>query len=149
MAWSFRAGRDKVGRDLPRTAILTETDRVTVAATMIFANPPMSPPATPRAVVFDLDGLMFNTEELYQDVGAELLPDPIVGRGTPLPLLEHRGDASLFDIVEDCERRIILDMLEKCNWNQTEAADRFHVPLSTLNQKIKRLNIEIKKKIRE
>jgi HAD superfamily hydrolase (TIGR01509 family) len=27
----------------------------------------------PRAVVFDLDGLMFNTEELYQDVGAELL----------------------------------------------------------------------------
>jgi DNA-binding NtrC family response regulator len=83
------------------------------------------------------------------DIGPELLPDPIVGRGTPLPLLEHRGDASLFDIVEDCERRIILDMLEKCNWNQTEAADRFHVPLSTLNQKIKRLSIEIKKKIRE
>jgi HAD superfamily hydrolase (TIGR01509 family) len=27
----------------------------------------------PRAVVFDLDGLMFNTEELYQDVGSELL----------------------------------------------------------------------------
>jgi DNA-binding NtrC family response regulator len=83
------------------------------------------------------------------DVGAELLPDPIVGRGTPVPLLEHRGDASLFDIVEDCERHIILDMLEKCNWNQTEAAERFHVPLSTLNQKIKRLNIEIKKKVRE
>jgi DNA-binding NtrC family response regulator len=84
-----------------------------------------------------------------QDVGADLLPDAIVGRGTPVPLLEHRGDASLFDIVEDCERHIILDMLEKCNWNQTEAAERFHVPLSTLNQKIKRLNIEIKKKTRE
>jgi HAD superfamily hydrolase (TIGR01509 family) len=27
----------------------------------------------PRAVVFDLDGLMFNTEELYQEVGSELL----------------------------------------------------------------------------
>lgn len=27
----------------------------------------------PLAVVFDLDGLMFNTEELYQDVGAEIL----------------------------------------------------------------------------
>lgn len=26
-----------------------------------------------RAVVFDLDGLMFNTEELYQQVGSELL----------------------------------------------------------------------------
>ena len=84
-----------------------------------------------------------------QDVGPELLPDVIVGRGTPVPLLEHRGDASLFDIVEDCERHIILDMLEKCNWNQTEAAERFHVPLSTLNQKIKRLTIEIKKKVRE
>jgi HAD superfamily hydrolase (TIGR01509 family) len=32
------------------------------------------PPASPlKAVVFDLDGLMFNTEELYQWVGAELL----------------------------------------------------------------------------
>jgi transcriptional regulator with GAF, ATPase, and Fis domain len=37
-------------------------------------------------------------------------------------------------------------MLERCNWNQTEAAEHFHVPLSTLNQKIRRLNIEIKKK---
>ncbi|HEV3024348.1 MAG TPA: HAD family phosphatase [Pirellulales bacterium] len=27
----------------------------------------------PRAVVFDLDGLLFNTEDLYQDVGVELL----------------------------------------------------------------------------
>jgi DNA-binding NtrC family response regulator len=82
-------------------------------------------------------------------VGADLLPDQITGRGTTLPVLEHRGDASLFDIMEDCERHIIVDMLEKCNWNQTEAAERFHVPLSTLNQKIKRLSIEIKKKTRE
>jgi DNA-binding NtrC family response regulator len=82
-------------------------------------------------------------------VGVDLLPDQIAGRGTPFPVLEHRPDASLFDILEDCERRIITDMLEKCNWNQTEAAERFRVPLSTLNQKIKRLNIEIKKKGRE
>ena len=83
------------------------------------------------------------------DIGPDLLPDHDRGPRHSVPLLEHRGDASLFDIVEDCERRIILDMLEKCNWNQTEAAERFHVPLSTLNQKIKRLNIEIKKKVRE
>jgi DNA-binding NtrC family response regulator len=79
----------------------------------------------------------------------DLLPDHIAGRGSSLPVLEHRPDASLFDIVEDCERRIIVEMLEKCNWNQTEAAERFRVPLSTLNQKIKRLNIEIKKRMRE
>jgi len=31
------------------------------------------PDHRPRAVVFDLDGLMFNTEELYQEVGGKLL----------------------------------------------------------------------------
>jgi DNA-binding NtrC family response regulator len=83
------------------------------------------------------------------EIGPDLLPDHIAGRGTPFPVLDHRADASLFDIVEECERHIITDMLEKCGWNQTEAAERFRVPLSTLNQKIKRLSIEIKKKGRE
>src|SRR5437588_1122374 len=79
-------------------------------------------------------------------VGIELIPDHIVGRGSEGKMFEHRPDASLFEIVEDCERRLIVNMLEKCNWNQTEAAERFHIPLSTLNQKIKRLTIEIRKK---
>src|SRR6266705_844461 len=83
------------------------------------------------------------------EISIDLLPDHIAGRGTPFPVLEHRPDASLFAIMEDCERRIITGMLEKCRWNQTEAAVRFRVPLSTFNQKIKRLNIEIKKKGRE
>ncbi len=90
--------------------------------------------------------VVLSTEE---EIGPELLPDSIVGRTAAFPALEHRSDASLFDIVEDGERRVIIDMLEKCNWNQTEAAERFHVPLSTLNQKIKRLNIEIKRKARD
>jgi DNA-binding NtrC family response regulator len=64
-------------------------------------------------------------------------------------MLEHRADATLFEILEECERRIIVDMLEKCNWNQTETAEKFKVPLSTLNQKIKRLNIEIRRKSRD
>ena len=52
------------------------------------------------------------------EIGPDLLPDHIAGRaGTAFPRLEHRGDASLFDIVEDYERHIILDMLDKCNWN--------------------------------
>jgi len=83
------------------------------------------------------------------EIGPDLLPDQLEGRGTYLPLLENHGDASLFEVMEECERHIISEMLEKCAWNQTEAADRFHIPLSTLNQKIKRLNIEIKKKSRE
>jgi DNA-binding NtrC family response regulator len=56
------------------------------------------------------------------------------------------ADASLFEIVADFERRIIIERLEQANWSQTEAADSLHVPLSTLNQKIKRLNIEIRRK---
>ena len=53
---------------------------------------------------------------------------------------------SLFEILEEVERRIIMDMLERTNWNQTEAAERFQIPLSTLNQKIKRLGIETRRK---
>jgi len=82
-------------------------------------------------------------------IGLDLLPDPVVGRGVAGQAIEHRPDASLFDIMDDCERRIVADMLEKTHWNQTEAAERFRVPLSTLNQKIKRLNIEIRKKSKE
>ncbi|MGO9439955.1 MAG: sigma-54-dependent transcriptional regulator [Terriglobales bacterium] len=82
-------------------------------------------------------------------IGADLLPPSVTGRDAAARVFDSSPDASLFDIVEDCERRIIVNMLERCNWNQTEAADRFHIPLSTLNQKIKRLNIEIKRKGRE
>ncbi len=55
-------------------------------------------------------------------------------------------DASLFEIVADFERRVIIEHLESAGWSQTDAAGTLHVPLSTLNQKIKRLNIEIRRK---
>ena len=82
-------------------------------------------------------------------IGLELLPSHITGRSYSSSLLEHNPNASLFDILEDIERRIIIDKMERCNWNQTDAAEQFRIPLSTLNQKIKRLNIEIKKRVRE
>jgi DNA-binding NtrC family response regulator len=82
-------------------------------------------------------------------IGSELLPGHVTGRSYSSSLLEHSKDASLFDILEDIERRIIVDKLERCNWNQTDAAEQFRIPLSTLNQKIKRLNIEIKKRVKE
>ncbi len=82
-------------------------------------------------------------------VGLELLPSHVTGRSYSSSLLEHAAHASLFDIMEDIERRIIIDKLERSGWNQTEAAEQFRIPLSTLNQKIKRLAIEIKKRGRE
>ncbi len=84
-----------------------------------------------------------------QIINSDLLPGHLTGRSYSSSLLEHNPNASLFDIIEDIERRIIVDRLERCNWNQTEAAEQFHIPLSTLNQKIKRLNIEIKKRVKE
>jgi DNA-binding NtrC family response regulator len=54
-------------------------------------------------------------------------------------------DASLFEMVADFERRKIMESLEAVNYSQTEAAERLHIPLSTLNQKIKRLSIEIRR----
>ena len=83
-------------------------------------------------------------------VPVDVLPDHLLqssgmrlrrGDGGPLP-----ADASLFEIVADFERRVILERLEQFNGSQTEAAASLHVPLSTLNQKIKRLDIKIPKK---
>jgi DNA-binding NtrC family response regulator len=82
-------------------------------------------------------------------IGAELLPGHITGRSFQDALLEDNPNSSLFDIVELFERRVIVDKLERCNWNQTDAAEQFRIPLSTLNQKIKRLNIEIRKRGRD
>ncbi len=79
----------------------------------------------------------------------ELLPAQLTGNTYSASLLEHEPNASLFDLMEEIERRIIADRLERCHWNQTEAAEYFRIPLSTLNQKIKRLNVEIKKRTRD
>ncbi|MGI4757464.1 MAG: sigma-54-dependent transcriptional regulator [Janthinobacterium lividum] len=76
----------------------------------------------------------------------DLLPQQFSGTVYNASVMDHRPDASLFDIMEEIERRILSDRLERCNWNQTEAAEFLKIPLSTLNQKIKRLNVEIKKR---
>ncbi len=54
--------------------------------------------------------------------------------------------ASLSEIVEEFERKLIELQLEKHGFNQTETAKAFRVALSTLNQKIQRLGIKAKKR---
>jgi DNA-binding NtrC family response regulator len=75
-------------------------------------------------------------EQILHSTGFRLPRNP----GDALP-----GDASLFVEVADFERRRIIEALEAANWSQTEAAAALRIPLSTLNQKIKRLDIAIKK----
>ena len=83
-------------------------------------------------------------------VTADALPEDLLRAGGIRIRRDESGglpaDASLFEIVAEYERRIIIERLEACNWSQTDAAENLHVPLSTLNQKIKRLNIEVRRK---
>jgi DNA-binding NtrC family response regulator len=82
-------------------------------------------------------------------VSAEVFPESLLHSGGMRIRRDESGhlpaDASLFEIVADFERRRIVETLEQTNYSQTEAAERLRIPLSTVNQKIKRLNIEIKK----
>jgi DNA-binding NtrC family response regulator len=75
---------------------------------------------------------------------SEFLP-PLPGEPGARSSADH-PQPSLFQIMDEIERRIIVDMLERTNWNQTEAAERFMIPLSTLNQKIKRLGIDVRRR---
>src|SRR5215472_17336885 len=83
-------------------------------------------------------------------VPADVLPEHLLeARGMRIRRDETGGlpsDASLFEIVADFERHTIIEKLEACDWSQTAAAEAVRVPLSTLNQKIKRLNIDVRKR---
>jgi transcriptional regulator with GAF, ATPase, and Fis domain len=84
-------------------------------------------------------------------VPADVLPDSILQASGMRIRQDAFGslpaDASLFEMVADFERRKILEALEAVNWSQTGAAERLRIPLSTLNQKIKRLGIDPKRKM--
>lgn len=95
--------------------------------------------AVERAVVLAGDEVM----------GPELLPDSVAAPSVRFPTLSdlEMGDASsLHEIVDAFERCVILDRLEHSGWSQTAAAESLSIPLSTLNQKIKRLGIDVRKR---
>jgi len=101
--------------------------------------------------VRELENVVERAVVLSQDVviGRDLLPEAILSpssRFASLSSFPLGKDTSLFEVLDAFERRVIIEMLEQTAWSQTEAADNFKIPLSTLNQKIKRHGIEIKKK---
>ncbi len=83
-------------------------------------------------------------------VPADVLPEHILHANGMRIRRDEAGrlpaDASLFEKVADYERRLITESLEAAGWSQTDAAEALRIPLSTLNQKIKRLEIQIKKR---
>ena len=101
--------------------------------------------------VRELENVVERAVVLSQDemIGRDLLPEAIISpasRFASLSSFPLGKNTSLFEILDAFERRVIIEMLEQTSWSQTEAADNFKIPLSTLNQKIKRHGIEIKKK---
>ncbi len=83
-------------------------------------------PLPPRGVAFDLDGLLVNTEELYQDVGSELLRrrgktfgpdllDAMMGRPQQVALsimIEWHGLDDTIERLADETKEIFYGMLE-------------------------------------
>jgi transcriptional regulator with GAF, ATPase, and Fis domain len=101
--------------------------------------------------VRELENVVERAVVLSQDeiIGRDLLPEAVISpslRFATLSSFPMTRDTSLFEIIDSFERRVIVEMLEQTGWSQTDAADNFKIPLSTLNQKIKRHGIEIKKK---
>jgi DNA-binding NtrC family response regulator len=83
-------------------------------------------------------------------VSVDVLPDSILQSAGVRIRRDESGtlpaDANLFELVADFERRKIIEALEAVSWSQTEAAEKLRIPLSTLNQKIKRLNIDVRRR---
>lgn len=122
------------------------------------------------ALSFELDAMQLlmdhawpgNVRELENVVERAVVlssQPPVLVDALPEYFLESKGlrirrdpsgklppDASLFEVVADFERRRIVDQLENSDWSQTAAAEALRIPLSTLNQKIKRLNIDVRKR---
>jgi DNA-binding NtrC family response regulator len=133
----FTHGAMKLLMDYDWPGNVRELENVVERAVVLSTHESMDVDLLPETV---------RTREIVKGVRLQLaeflppLPGEVGARGGSAPA------PSLFEILEEVERRIIVDMLERTNWNQTEAAERFQIPLSTLNQKIKRLGIETRRR---
>jgi DNA-binding NtrC family response regulator len=109
-------------------------ERAVVLATGVQLGEDLLPDSL-RGMEF-VPGMRLQLSEVYPPLPGE--PGSRAGADNPRP--------SLFQMVEEVERRIVSEMLERTSWNQTEAAEKLQIPLSTLNQKIKRLGIELRRR---
>jgi DNA-binding NtrC family response regulator len=104
-----------------------------------------------RGNVRELENAVERAVVLAKDpvVPVEMLPKNVLERHGMSPRnlpvdFKPAAGASLPEQVEEFEKRLIVDELKKAGWNQTETAKRLKVALSTLNQKIQRLGLDVK-----
>ncbi len=134
----FTQAAMKLLMDYDWSGNVRELENVVERGIVLSTQPTMDVDLLPQSV---------QTREFVRGVRLELSEFlPSLSGESPVPGGAGEPSHSLFQIVEEVERRLITDMLERTGWNQTEAAERFQIPLSTLNQKIKRLGIETRRK---
>ena len=118
---------------------------------------PVSPEIMRLLVQYDWPGNVRELENIVEravvlstsgDLSRELISREVKSATTSpktngMPAMDGKP---LFEILDTFERDVILQMLESVNWSQTEAAERFGLPLSTLNSKVKRLGIDAKRR---
>jgi len=92
--------------------------------------------AIERAVV-----LSGTSESIRKDLLPREVLDSTSGRLDGIPHQSQNG--SLRDLVLEFERNLILLALERANWNQRKAASLLKVKPTTLNAKLKRLQVRI------
>src|SRR6202166_824617 len=134
----FTAGAMKLLMDYDWPGNVRELENVVERAVVL---------STQERVDVDLLPESIRSKEIVRGVRlqlSEFLP-PLPGEAGSRSGADH-PQPSLFQIMDEIERRIIIDMLERTGWNQTEAAERFLIPLSTRNQKIKRLGIDVRRR---
>ena len=98
--------------------------------------------------VRELENVMERAVVLASDSGEltpDLFPREVLNSSSVrikrLDMLEN--GTSLKDLVREYERNLIVNALEKADWNQKEAAVMLGVNPSTLNEKLKRLKVKI------
>jgi DNA-binding NtrC family response regulator len=79
-------------------------------------------------------------------IGADLLPEPIHRRAVRAPVVQglmNDGEFSFYQTMENFEREIITESLKRTNGVQRRAAALLGLKATTLNEKIKRLKIDL------
>ena len=79
-------------------------------------------------------------------IGADLLPEPIHRQAVRAPVVQglmNDGAFSFYQTMENFERDIIAESLKRTNGVQRRAAALLGLKATTLNEKIKRLKIDL------
>jgi two-component system response regulator HupR/HoxA len=85
-----------------------------------------------RAAILSEDG---------ETIGVDLLPEEVLSATDMGPVASLSRDADLRSSVEDMERRMVLEALEKNAWNKTRAAQELGLSRKGLKNKITRYGL--------